>query len=197
MRIASLLSAVFLMGGIAVAQAAAPLDACDRNAANPPDPDRITVGIEKKDIDLPKAIAACKAAVAAHPKEARFSYQLGRVLFYDNQVAPALASFQRAADLDYRQAKFMLGMLMTRKYDGVPQDECKVVQYWTAASEQHHFNAEVSLVRDTLRGRFKACPSAPTKEKMRAYLKDAEPQVDYLGRFLVEDLLVQFDGPAR
>ena len=52
-----------------------------------------------------------------------------------------------------------------------------------------HFNAEVSLVRDTLHGRFKQCPNAPTKEKMRAYLRDAEPQVDYLGRFLVEDLL--------
>jgi len=87
--------------------------------------------------------------------------------------------------------------LTTRKYDGVPQDECKVVTYWTAASEQHHFNAEVSLVRDTLHGRFKNCPNAPTKEKMRAYLKDAAPQVDYLARFLVDDLEAQLDAPAR
>src|SRR5262245_3421439 len=171
MRIAARLTALMVIGWVQVASAATPLDECDRRAANPPDPDRITVGVERKDIDLPKAIAACKAAVAAHPDEARFSYQLGRVLFYDNQTAPALASFQRAADLNYRQAKFMLGLLMTRKYPGVPQDECKVVQYWTAASEQHHFNAEVSLVRDTMHGRFKACPNTPTKEKMRAYLK--------------------------
>ena len=61
--------------------AAAPmLDDCDRLAANPPDPDRVTVGVERPDVDLPKAIAACKAAVAAHPDVPRFSYQLGRVL---------------------------------------------------------------------------------------------------------------------
>ena len=193
MRIAGVVGAALLVVS-GLAQAAAPLDECDRRAANPPDPDRITIGIERKDIDLPKAIAACKAAVAAHPDVARFSYQLGRVLFYDNQVAPALVSFQRAADLDYRQAKFMMGMLMTRKYDGVSQDDCKVVQYWVAASEQHHANAEVSLVRDTLHGRFRNCPGVPTKEKMRAYLKDAKPQVDYLGGFLVEDLQVQLDA---
>jgi TPR repeat protein len=176
------------------AMAATPLNDCDRLAANPPDPDRVAAGVERKDINLPVAIAACKKAVAEHPDVPRFSYQLGRVLFYDNQTAPSLASFQRAADGGYRQARFMIGLLMTRKYAGVPQDDCKVAQLWTMAAQQHHFNAEVSLVRDQLHGRFKACPTQLSKDEMRAFLKDAEPQVDYLARFLVDDLEAQLDA---
>jgi TPR repeat protein len=180
--------AMLAVAAPASAQTAAPLDDCDRLAANPPDPDRITVGVERKDMDLPKAIAACKKAAAAHPEVPRFSYQLGRVLFYDNQVAPALESFQRAADGNYRQARFMLGLLMTRKYAGVPQDDCKVAQLWTTSARQGHVNAAVSLVRDTLHGRFKACKAAPTQDEMHAFLKASEGKSDYLGNFLIEDL---------
>ena len=193
-RVVAGLGVGLMMALSAAAQTTAPiLDDCDRMAANPPDPDRITLGVERKDIDLPKAIAACKAAAAAHPEVPRFSYQLGRVLFYDNQVAPALASFQRAADGNYRQARFMLGLLMTRKYAGVPQDDCKVAQLWTTAARQDHVNAAVSLVRDTLHGRFKACAAQPTKAEMRTFLKASEGKSDYLGNFLIEDLEKQID----
>jgi TPR repeat protein len=168
--------------------AAADLDPCDRLAANPPDPDRVALGVERKDVDLPAAIAACKAAVAAHPDVPRFSYQLGRVLFYDNQTAAALQSFQRAADGGYRQARFMIGLLMTRKYAGVPQDDCKVAQLWAAAARQDHVNAAVSFVRDSLRGRFAACPPQADRAEMMAFLKAAAGKADYLGNFLVEDL---------
>ena len=167
---------------------AAVIDACDRMAANPPDPDRVAPGVERKDVDLPKAIAACVAAVKIHPDVPRFSYQLGRVLFYDNQVAPALVSFQRAADAGYRQAKFMIGLLMTRKYAGVPQDDCRVAQVWAAAARQGHVNAAVSFVRDSLRGRFQGCPPQATQSEMLAFLKAAESDADYLGKFLIEDL---------
>ncbi len=174
------------------AWAAAPaLDDCDRLAANPPDPDRVTVGVERPDVDLPKAIAACKAAVAAHPETARFSYQLGRVLFYDNQVEPALKSFNRAADLNYRQAKFMVGMLMTRKYAGVPQDDCRVATLWIASAKQQHFNAAISYVRDRLHGRFKGCAAQASKAEMETFLKESAGRAGYLGDFLVEDLQAQ------
>ena len=46
---------------------------CDRLAANPPDPDRVTIGVERKDVDIASAIAACESAVAEAPEEARFS----------------------------------------------------------------------------------------------------------------------------
>lgn len=180
-----------LMLATPVLAAAPALDDCDRLAANPPDPDRVTVGVERPDVDLPKAIAACKAAVAAHPETARFSYQLGRVLFYDNQVDPALKSFNRAAELNYRQAKFMVGMLMTRKYPGVPQDDCRVAQLWVASAKQQHFNAAISYVRDRLHGRFKGCAVQATKEEMQTFLKESAGRAGYLGDFLVEDLQAQ------
>jgi TPR repeat protein len=180
---------------VAAPSVAAELHACDRLAANPPDPDRVTVGVERKDVDLPKAIAACRQAVQAHPDVPRFSYQLGRVLFYDNQVAPALASFQRAADAGYRQARFMIGLLMTRKYAGVPQDECKVAVLWTAAARQGHGNAAVSYVRDALRGRFQACSPQADRDEMRRFLKASEPGADYLGKLLIEDLEAKLNSP--
>ena len=193
MRSVVMFLALVLAAPVLAAAPASPqvLDDCDRLAANPPDPDRVTVGVERPDVDLPKAIAACKAAVAAHPDVPRFSYQLGRVLFYDNQVDPALKSFNRAAELNYRQAKFMVGMLMTRKYAGVPQDDCRVAQLWIAAAKQQHFNAAVSYVRDRLHGRFKGCAVQATKEDMQTFLKESAGRAGYLGDFLVEDLQAQ------
>lgn len=93
---------------------------CDRLAANPPDPDRVTVGVAREDVDIPAAIASCRLAQASHPEVARFSYQLGRVLFYDGQTEQAWVAFTRAINQGYRQAKFLVGLIMNRGYDSVP-----------------------------------------------------------------------------
>jgi hypothetical protein len=193
-RFLALVSLNLLLALGAAARAAPVLDSCDRMAANPPDPDRVTVGVERKDIDLPAAIAACRAAVAAHPEVPRFSYQLGRVLFYDHQTPAALEAFGRAAAAGYRQASFMVGLLMTRHYAGVPQDDCRVAELWAAAARQGHVNAAVSFVRDSLHGRLVASAPQATRAEMRAFLVQAELQVDYLSRLLVYDLEVVLDA---
>jgi hypothetical protein len=55
---------------------------CDRLAAHPSDPDKLTEGVATQDVKLDRAIAACQMAVAADPNNARLNYQLGRVLYY-------------------------------------------------------------------------------------------------------------------
>ena len=171
-----------------LAQAAPAVTGCDRLAANPPDPDRVTVGVPRSEVDIPAAIAACRLAIEAQPRVARFSYQLGRVLFYDQQVDSALEAFGRAIDQDYRQAKFLVGLIMTRGYDGVPNDICRVEQLWRAAAHQNHSNAQVSYVDFALQGRFDRCPERATAGQMEMFLNSAADQLGYIGGLLIANL---------
>jgi len=162
---------------------------CDRLAANPPDPDRIVPGVERVDMDLPRAISACKAAVAQHPNTARLAYQLGRCLFYAGDIEAGLASFRQAAHLGYRQAHFILGLIMMRGSGGVVLDIQQVEHHWRTSARLDHANAQVSYVRAALQGRFDHLDVRASREEMRSFLERARPQVDYLGGLLVEDLL--------
>ncbi len=173
---------------MSAAHAAPEITGCDRLAANPPDPDRITTGVERADVDIPAAIAACRLAVAAQPDVARFSYQLGRVLFYDGQINAALESFGRAIELDYRQAKFLVGLIMTRGYDGVPQDICRVEKLWRSSARQDHPNAAISYVDFALQGRFDACQEVAPEAEMSGFLDAAQTQLGYVGSLLIANL---------
>ncbi len=170
------------------APAAPAITGCDRLAANPPDPDRVTAGVPRSEVDIPAAIAACRLAVDTEPDVARFSYQLGRVLFYDQQVDPALDAFGRAIEQDYRQAKFLVGLIMTRGYAGVPDDICRVEELWRSAARQDHANAQVSYVDLALQGRFDACPEAASQDEMNKFLDAAVDQLDYVGGLLIANL---------
>jgi hypothetical protein len=44
---------------------------CDRLAAHPSDPDKVSEGVASQDVKLDQAIAACRQAVAADPENAR------------------------------------------------------------------------------------------------------------------------------
>jgi TPR repeat protein len=164
---------------------------CDRLAANPPDPDRIAPGVAREDVDLPRAVVACRAAVAQYPDTARLSYQLGRCLFYEGQVAEALESFQRAADLGYRQAHFILGLIALRGYPKVPYDISAIERHWRLAAQLDHVNAQVSYVREALRGTFKGLAVCSDRDELKRFLQRARPHVDYLGGLLVDDLAEQ------
>ncbi len=161
---------------------------CDHLAANPPDPDRIVPGVSRAQLDLPRAIDACRAAVAAQPDTARLSYQLGRCLFYAGQTADALKSFKQAADLGYRQAHFILGLIMMRRYEGVPFDVSHIEHHWRAAARLDQANAQVSYVREALRGSFDNISDRSDCDELKRFLERARPKVDYLGSLLVDDL---------
>ena len=173
---------------VSIAQAEVGVTGCDRLAANPPDPDRISDGIPRENVDIPEAIAACRLAVENHPEVARLSYQLGRVLFYDGQTALALESFDRAIELNYRQAKFLVGLIMTRGYAGVPDDICRVEQLWRSSAQQNHSNAQVSYVQYALNGRFDACPERVSRQGLSVFLDGASSQLGYVGGLLIANL---------
>jgi TPR repeat protein len=81
-----------------------PLDACDVQAADRYDRHRVGAGVTYEGIRLrPDAVAACLAAVARDPSNARWQYQLGfaRAL---GQGKPYESSFLPAAKLSYPRA---------------------------------------------------------------------------------------------
>ena len=95
--------------GVLSMPARAEITDCDRLASHPSDPDKVLPGFERKDIDLPKAEATCRAVIAADDRRARAHYLLGRVLFYQKKTPAAILELERSAALGYRQAIFVLG----------------------------------------------------------------------------------------
>lgn len=165
----------------------APITDCDRLAANPPDPDRIVEGVAQENVDLPRATEACQAAVAAYPGVARLTYQLGRCLFYAGRHQEGLVQFEQAAGEGYRQAHFIIGLILSRRYEGLTYDAARIERHWRAAARLDHFNAQVSYVHAALRGEFAACAVADDAE-MLSFLQKAKPKVSYVAGLLVDDL---------
>jgi len=169
--------------------ASADITDCDLLAANPPDPDRVVAGVPRDQVDLPRAIAACRAAVAAKPDVARFSYQLGRCLFYAGQIDDAMATFKQAAALGYRQAHFIIAYISYRQSRGVPYDVKEIEYHWREAARLDHFNAQVGYVTLAVRGDFNDLPERADAAEMKTFLDKARPHVTFAGELLIENLL--------
>lgn len=78
---------------------------CDRLAGSPFDTHRAGPGVLASQADWPAAVIACRAAVTAHPDNARMHYLLGRALL-GNERRPELV---KAAALGYGAALASLG----------------------------------------------------------------------------------------
>jgi len=162
---------------------------CDRMTSNPEDPDRVAPGVERKDIDLPKAIAVCEAQLASDPASVRTRYQLARVLFYAGQTKRAATEMQRAADAGYRQAQFVFGALVSNKREHAPADICVAEQYWLLSARNGRQAARVSYVRHFLNGRFDSCKRGADLAEMKQFLAEAASAAsDYYEGMLIEDL---------
>ena len=96
------------------AAAQATVDFCDKAAASPQDVDRPSgvAGLEFNKIDPPKAVGACRAAVAAAPGERRVLYQLGRALDAAGSDAEARDYLGKAADAGSISAKADLALML-------------------------------------------------------------------------------------
>ena len=164
---------------------------CDRLAANPEDQDRLAPPVAKADVDLPRAIAACEAAVAADPADVRARYQLGRVLTYDGQTARGSREVKAAADAGYRQAQFVYGLEIDRGRRDVPTNVCAIEPYWFRSAVAGRQAARVSYVRHVVKGRFAACKVQASAAQMRGFLDAADKEGDYYLRLLTADLREQ------
>ncbi len=183
---AALIARVFLALPLA---ARAEVTECDQLAANPPDPDRVTTGVPRSEVDLKAAITACKSALTASPDTARFAYQLGRVYFYGGDMPNALKYIEQAAGQGYRQAEFVMGALTDNRREGVPADICSVEDYWYKSASKGHLHARVAYVRHVTKGRFDTCNVQATAAQLTSLIDiPVSGSASYFLRLLVEDL---------
>jgi TPR repeat protein len=170
--------------------AAAPaITECDRRAAHPEDQQRVAPGVERGQIDLPVAIAACEQAVSAAPADARQRYQLARLLFYAGQNARAVDEMRRAADGGYPQAQFVYGTFVVRGRPGAPTDVCVAERYWRGSADGGRQAARIQYLRHALKGRFDGCAGRLDDAQLKTLLDTASRDArDFYERLLVEDL---------
>ena len=167
---------------------------CDRMASHPEDPHRVAPGRERPEIDLPKAIEVCRAAVQADPKNPRLNYLYGRVLGYSGRGAEALASRQAAVDADYPQALFVIGYITLFGMNQQPQDTCKGAEMLRRSALQERVAGQLGFPRYVLAGLFDACPVRKDRQEMLDFVAAARRQFkgDYyqglLADMLEEDL---------
>lgn len=183
-------AALVTLAFAAPAQAAEPVvTPCDQMAAHPDDPDKIGPGSARSAIDLPKAIEACRAAVAADPGNLRLRYQLSRVLFYSGDRAESVAGMKSAADGGYRQAQFVYGVFINYQRDGAPKDLCLAEQYWAKSAVAGRQAARVNYVRERLAGRFDGCANMPSKASLQGLMTSAEKDsTNYYEGLFIKDL---------
>ena len=190
MRCANLLIGLLMV----TAANAAELDDCDIAAAHPSDPDRVGEGVATAKVVTHVAIPACRTAVERDPTQARFHYQLGRAIVYWAEANGAdadegVAAVKTAADMGYRQAQFVFGLLKARS-----GDLCAAEPWYRAAADQGLKSARITYVNDAVQGRYRGCGATASPQALVDYLDGAASQVSgYYENMLLDGLLRQLE----
>lgn len=135
---------------------------CDRLAAHPSDPDKLTPGVSQPEFlaagaDL--AISACQAAVRADPNNPRLNYQLARSLGYSGRGSEAGVYRDMAVAGDYPQALFVVGFVHLTG-QGAPKDACKAAPLIRRSAIAGRFAGLVGYPHYVVTGEFAQCPQA-------------------------------------
>ncbi|WP_041641199.1 tetratricopeptide repeat protein [Magnetococcus marinus] len=91
---------------------AAATNLCDRLAASPDDPQRVSPGVMLEPTTIGDAESACREMVENAPKEGRYFYQLGRILEAKSAWRGARDAHQQASNVWYAMGSYRLGMLL-------------------------------------------------------------------------------------
>lgn len=97
---------------------------CDRLAAHPDDPVKVADGVARSAMDIPAAITACVAAVAADPDNPRINDQWARAYGYAGRHQDAAPFREKALMSDYPQSLFVAGFTMITRRGGAAADPC-------------------------------------------------------------------------
>ena len=111
-----------------------PVHECDQ-LASAVDLARIRDSASDGGVDTGIAATVCRKAIEAHPGEARFEFQLGRVLAAAQAFQEAAQWYRKAADRGHAAAQTELGLLFTEGL-GVAQDDGEAVRWYRQAAEQ-------------------------------------------------------------
>jgi len=163
---------------------------CDRLAAHPNDPDRVTAGVSERAVDTAAAIPACQAAVAADPANGRLNYQLARTLGYAGRGKEAAPYRDAAVKADYPQALFVVGYIHLIGLNEAEKDACKAGNLIRQSALKGRHAGLVGFPHWVLQGAFKGCAVQQDMAELRGFLEQAKPMSrgDYYQTILIESL---------
>ncbi|CAI2934727.1 Beta-lactamase HcpC [Aminobacter niigataensis] len=125
---------------------------CDTLAAEPLDVQAVADGKLPNDIDVPKALAACKAAVDQHPEVARFKYQYARALYANGDFGSALTELNAANDAGHVRAAELLGR-MYQLGAAVERNPVRAIPLFETGAQRGDPYSQYSLGRALVTGR--------------------------------------------
>ncbi|WP_395446885.1 caspase family protein [Aminobacter sp. UC22_36] len=124
---------------------------CDTLAAEPLDVQAVANGKLPNDIDVPKALTACKAAVDQHPDVARFKYQYARALYAEGNFKEALSELNAASDAGHVRASYLLGRLY-QFGAAVERDPAKAIPLFEAGAKRGDPYSQLSMGKALING---------------------------------------------
>jgi hypothetical protein len=176
---------------------------CDRQAGHPDDPFKVVPGKERPEMDMPAAIAACRADMQKDPGNPRIIYQLARALTYSGHVDEGLPLIEKSASMKYPQALFVTGYLYLDGAYKAPKNACRAGELIRESAIYGRMAGQVGFPKYVLDGRFKGCPVKQDRDEMIAFLEAAEAaKPEYYQGLLIDVLLKQLksssgNGPAK
>ena len=127
--------------------------ACNKLAELPTDASKQTAGVALSDISATAAIAACKAAVQAHPQDGKLLFQLGRSYLAAKDEPKAIEAFQKATDQGNTLARVALATGYYFGMYGLSVDYSKSFDLLQNTEAQANPNVQYMLGRMYLHGR--------------------------------------------
>ncbi len=149
---------------------------CDLLAAHPDDPEAVSAGVSRADMDKPAAIRACTAAVQADPSNPRLRYQLGRAYGYSGRHADAIPHREVALRGGYPQSLFVMGYIRLTGWDGAPSRPCYGGELILRSARKGRMAGLLGFPHYAQLGYFDDCAAGPVRnrEEMLGFLDTAE-----------------------
>ena len=128
------------------------INPCDVEAAEPLDLQATQKGLLPNEINIEKALAACRTAVKEYPDIARFIFQLGRAELAAKNTDEANKLFDKAAEAGHIRAHHQMGYMAQRGI-GRSQSIEEANVYYKIGAEKGDPYAMMTYGRNLVRGR--------------------------------------------
>lgn len=168
---------------------------CDRLAAHPNDPHRVTDGLTRAEMDLDAVMRACHAALEQDPDNPRLNYQVARAYGYAGRHAEGDVYRQRALMAGYPQSLFVMGYIMVTGWDGSPPRPCTGGELIRRSAQAGRYAGLVAFPHYYLTGHFDDCSDdypVIDRAEMLDFLARATSS-DFYQSILVDQLVHQLN----
>jgi tetratricopeptide (TPR) repeat protein len=162
---------------------------CDRLASHPDDPNKVTPGLERAQMDLAAAIVACRTDLDKDPANPRLLYLLARALTYSGRVDEALPYIEKSVAAGYPQSLFVTGYLYLDGAYKAPKNPCRAGELIRESALYGRMAGQVGFTKYVLDGRFKGCPVKQDWDELAGFLAAAmATKPEYYTELLIDTL---------